>query len=98
MTCKAAVLVNIPGWNTLNDRDELVEKVRETAYPQPGANNRDLLITWQEEDLWKLRGLVESTIDAVESGGYGILFPDRDEAVNGETNSNLAVFSWWVEP
>lgn len=72
----ASVSINLPGSLSLDGQDEVMEKVRETAFPI--LQGRRLTIQWGADTQWLLRGLVEATINEVESMGYGIEFPERD--------------------
>jgi hypothetical protein len=64
----ASVALDIPGHLTLDDRDSLVEKVRETALPMLSNDGRRLVILWGAESEWDLRGLVGDTLYEIESG------------------------------
>lgn len=94
MTCHAAVAITVRGGLSLDGFDELVEQLRETAYPQPGG--RTILVSWDAPDAWTLRGMVEETVSQVEANFYGYVeFPDRDNPGDG-SDTNLARFQWWV--
>lgn len=63
----AEITVKIPGSMSLDDRDALVEKVRETAFPDLSPDGRVLRIEWSGENEWDLRGLAEGTLEEVET-------------------------------
>lgn len=94
MTCHAAVAVTVLGGLSLDGFDELVELIRETAYPMPSG--RTILIQWEADNYWQLRGLVQETRDAMESSFYGYFREfDIDEPGDG-SDTNLARFQVWV--
>jgi hypothetical protein len=77
MTYHAAIVIRFPGDISLDERDDLIETVRQ--YALPIVSDRNLLIEWEAESQWDLRGLVENTIYEVEANfARDGLFPDRE--------------------
>lgn len=90
---KAAVAIKVRGNLSLDGFDDLVEQIRETAHPQPSG--RIVLVTWEAETAWKLRGIVQETLDALESEFYGYVdLPDIEEPGDG-TDTDLSHFQVW---
>lgn len=98
MTVMAACVVRLSDSISLSEREDLIEKLREKAYPMPGLDLRTVMVTWEAEDAWNLRGLVEEAIAEVEDAfdGY-VAFPERDGVTEGSGSTDLGKFSWWVE-
>lgn len=82
---RATITFAIPGHTSLDERDSLVEKVRETALPVLSADGRSLTIRWEEADEWELRGRVQETLDVLESD-YQIRLDIEQVQRGDETN------------
>ena len=67
MTWTASVRLDLPGWLTLDSKDDLVEKVRESALPIESQDGRSVAVQWTADNEWDLRGAVQETLDEVES-------------------------------
>lgn len=91
MNIVAAITLKLPGHISLDDIDNVVDKVRELALPVLSGDKRSILIEWSEpvESVpdegskftghWFLRGQAEDTKEEVESMGLDVWFPDLDE-------------------
>jgi len=64
---RVAVTTKLPGHLSLDDRDTLVERVRETAFPSLAPDGRTLNVEWTAETEWVLRGMVEETMEIIDS-------------------------------
>lgn len=95
MSKKASVVITLPESMGNEAREDVVTVVRQTAICYPSADFRTLLIVWEDTNLWSLRGLVERTVSEVETLGYAVYFPSRSEAMEGGSNTNLALFGYW---
>lgn len=96
MTYKASVALRVKGALSLDGFDELVELIRETAYPHPSG--RTILVEWEAESLWDLRGDVEHTLAGVSADFFGyVALPDTNEAINDPNNTALNVLTYWEE-
>lgn len=93
MTHKAAVALTVSGGLSLDGFEELVELIRETAYPQPSG--RTILVSWEADTQWALAVQVHGTIEAIEANFYGYVdIPDITEPGDG-TDTNLARLQVW---
>lgn len=69
------IVTKLPGWLSLDELDNLVETVRESA--RPVLTGRVLTITWRAESEWELRGLFDQTLAEVASL-FGVMLYEHD--------------------
>ena len=76
MSAKVFIVAQLPGWVSLESKEAIIEKVRETAWPQPSpVNHRELRIEWEAPSEWELRGIVQRTLDEVDAEWRIELYP-----------------------
>ena len=99
MTAHASLLVRLNKGTTLQAREDFIEKARELGAAYPASELNLILLTWEEDNLWKLAALYVQARDELNDWNhYGEeLLPPLDEAIPGSDDTDLSKLHVWQD-